>query len=151
MSYQEEYASQFKEAPLTRVGVSSNAMVHATSYPEQFEKGGCDLCSPNRAEVKERLEKMDFFSYESLKPFMSALMKFTNWYQSNIHPKKPPAILKLKTAEIDLADSIRRNLYRDLGEVLALLNRYSGKDGAFEQPVAILTWYRLESDEILTL
>jgi len=117
-----------------------------------FEKKlGKDLAEMNDREIVDNFKKLPQISYATVRTHLAIVRKYLKWYNNNISPVDMTEINKISTYDIDISLCLSKVIIKDEKELEVSLSFLSAKDGYFEIPTLLLSWYGITLDEILDL
>lgn len=96
------------------------------------------------------LENLGFYTYFSLRNFMSSATVYLRWYSETIE-KVNQKIINLSPLDIDLSKGLKKNLINDITDIEDINSIRPFSKGYIEMPVLCLIWMGLSIEEIIDL
>jgi len=111
----------------------------------------CDVADMSRESFIGFMEQFNYLTYHTIFSDLVILRKYFLWYNKNVHEIDSESLCSVTYKDIDLSESIRKQLLKNKEEVLEIVSHAPAEDGYFENPVLLLSWVGLTLKEILGL
>lgn len=110
-----------------------------------------DIAKSFRIEIINALEKCDYISYSTLRTELYIINDYINWYNKNIETTNVSIIKDITSGEVDLSESLRKNIFFSPEEIRTSVRFWPAKEGYFVPVVAYLYFMGFDNAEIIDL